>query len=132
MTAKTQRNRLEEPEKNVAFAQQLLPRLKTLPGVRAAAVGSALPLEYNYRQKTLVLGDGPPLPVGQRPQANTISISPERIRWGRNFGGPFRKSHRPTRTSGLSRRLRARPSIQLNVIGTLRGQGNSNGHQLLV
>jgi predicted permease len=77
MTAKTQRNRLEEPEKTRAFAQQLLPRLKALPGVRAAAVGSALPLEYIYRKKTLVFGDGPPLPIGQRPQANTISISPE-------------------------------------------------------
>ena len=47
MTAKTQRNRLEEPEETVAFAQRLLPRLKALPGVRAAAVGSALPLELH-------------------------------------------------------------------------------------
>jgi predicted permease len=77
MTAKTQRNRSEDPEKTRAFAQQLLPRLKALPGVRAAAVGSALPLEDIYRKKTLAFGDGQPLPVGQRPQANTISISPE-------------------------------------------------------
>jgi predicted permease len=77
LTAKTQRNRLEEPEKTRAFAQQLLPRLKALPGVRGAAIGGALPLEYNQRQKTLAFGSGPPLPAGRIPQAYTISISPE-------------------------------------------------------
>jgi predicted permease len=92
MTAKTQRNRLEKPEKTVAFAQQLVPRLKALPGVRAAAVGGALPLEYNQRKKTLAFGDGPPLPAGQLPEAYTISISPEyfavtdtRLLQGRSF-----------------------------------------------
>jgi predicted permease len=78
MTAKTQRNLSEEPEKTRAFAQQLLPRLKALPGVHAAAIGSALPLEdIYYRQRPLAFGDGPPLPVGQRPEAYAISISPE-------------------------------------------------------
>jgi putative ABC transport system permease protein len=77
LTAKVQRNYPEEPEKTRAFAQQLLPRLKALPGVNAAAIGSALPLEHIYRGRTLAFGDGPPLPVGQRPEARSISISPE-------------------------------------------------------
>ena len=77
LTAKVQRNYSEEPEKTKAFAQQLLPRLKALPGVNAVAVGSGLPLEHIYRGRTLAFGDGPPLPVGQRPNARTISISPE-------------------------------------------------------
>jgi predicted permease len=77
LTAKVQRNPSEEPEKTKAFAQQLLPRLKAIPGVHAAAIGSALPLEYVYRGRTLAFGDGPPLPVGQRPGARSISISPE-------------------------------------------------------
>jgi predicted permease len=51
--------------------------LRALPGVQAAAIGSALPLEHIYRGRTLAFGDGPPLPVGQRPDARTVSISPE-------------------------------------------------------
>jgi predicted permease len=77
LTAKVQRNFSEEPEKTRAFAQQLLPRLKALPGVQAAAIGSSLPLEHDYRGRTLAFGDGPPLPVGQRPGARAISISPD-------------------------------------------------------
>jgi putative ABC transport system permease protein len=92
LTAKVQRNFSEEPEKTIAFAQQLLPRLKALPGVQAAAIGGALPLEHVYRGRTLAFGDGPPLPVGQRPDARTISISPDyfaatgtRLLQGRTF-----------------------------------------------
>jgi predicted permease len=77
LTARVQRNPSEEPEKTKAFAQQLLPRLQALPGVEAAAIGSGLPLEHIYRGRTLAFGDGPPLPVGQRPDVRTISISPE-------------------------------------------------------
>jgi len=77
LTAKVQRNPSEEPEKTTAFAQQLQPRLQAIPGVQAAAIGSALPLEHVYREKTLAFGAGPPLPVGQRPGALSISISPE-------------------------------------------------------
>ncbi len=92
LTAKVQRNPSEDPEKTKAFAQQLLPRLKAIPGVQAAAIGSALPLEHIYRGRTLAFGDGPPLPVGQRPGARSISISPEyfaatgtRLLRGRSF-----------------------------------------------
>lgn len=77
LTAKVQRNYPEEPEKTRAFAQQLLPRLHALPGVSAAAIGSTLPLEHDYQGRSLAFGDGPPLPVGERPDALTISISPE-------------------------------------------------------
>jgi predicted permease len=77
LTAKVQRNGAEEPEKTRAFAQQLLPRLKALPGVHAAAIGTALPLEEIFQTRTLAFGDGPPLPAGQRPGAYSISISPE-------------------------------------------------------
>jgi predicted permease len=77
LTAKLQRNYPEEPEKTREFGQQLLRRLKALPGVNAAAIGSGLPLEHIYRGRSLAFGDGPPLPVGQRPNARSISISPE-------------------------------------------------------
>jgi predicted permease len=77
LTVKVERNPAEEPEKTTEFGQQLLPRLQATPGVQAAAIGSALPLEHVYRGRTLAFGDGPPLPVGQRPGARSISISPE-------------------------------------------------------
>jgi predicted permease len=77
LTAKVQRNPSEKPEKTKAFTQQLLPRLKEIPGVHAAAIGTKLPLEHIFQGRTLAFGDGPPLPVGQRPNARSISISPE-------------------------------------------------------
>ena len=77
LTAKIQRNYPEDPEKTKAFVQQVLPRLKALPGVNAVAIGTALPLEHVFWDRSLAFGDGPPLPVGQRPGALTISISPE-------------------------------------------------------
>jgi putative ABC transport system permease protein len=77
LTAKVERNGSEESEKTKAFAQQLLPRLKALPGVHAAAIGSALPLEDIWQTTNLAFGDGPPLPVGKRPEAYIISISSE-------------------------------------------------------
>ncbi len=77
LTAKVQRNPSEKPEKTKAFVQRLLPRLEAIPGVRAAAIGTTLPLEQDYRGRTLAFGDGPPLPVGQRPDARVISISPQ-------------------------------------------------------
>lgn len=77
LTAKVQRNPSEQPEKAIAFVQQLLPRLKALPGVHVAAIGTELPLEEIYLQRSLAFGDGPPLPPGQRPDAYVISISPQ-------------------------------------------------------
>jgi len=77
LTAKVQRPPSEDPEKTKAFVQQLLPRLKAIPGVHAAAVGTKLPLEHIYQGRTIAFGDGPQLPVGQRPDARTISVSPE-------------------------------------------------------
>ncbi len=92
LTAEMRRDPSDEPEKTRTFVQQLLPRLQALPGVHAAAIGSALPLEDVYTSRTLAFGDGPPLPVGQRPGAYSISISPQyfaatgtRLLQGRTF-----------------------------------------------
>ncbi|WP_213804064.1 ABC transporter permease [Granulicella sp. dw_53] len=92
LTARMQRNLSEELEKTRAFAHQLLPQVQVLPGVKVAAIGSALPLEDNGWNRTLAFGDRSPLPVGQRPGAYIISISPEyfavtgtRLLQGRTF-----------------------------------------------
>ena len=75
LTVKVQRNPYEDTDKTRPFAQPLLLRLKAIPGVQAAAIGTALPLEVVYKGRTLAFGSGPPLPPGQRPDARSISIS---------------------------------------------------------
>jgi predicted permease len=102
LTAKVQRNPSDDPKKTEAFADQLLPRLQALPGVQVAAIGSTLPLEHDYKGRTLAFGDGPPLPVGQRPSALSIGISPDyfaatgtRLLQGRTFTGSDNESAEP-------------------------------------
>jgi ABC-type antimicrobial peptide transport system permease subunit len=45
--------------------------------VDVAAVGSVLPLDHDFRGRAFAFGDGPPLPVGQRPDSRSISVSPD-------------------------------------------------------
>lgn len=75
LTAQMQRNWSEPPEKVISFVDELLPRLKALPGVRAAAIASVLPLQRCY-DAPLAFGAGPPLPRLERPRALRISVSP--------------------------------------------------------
>ncbi len=80
LTAQMQRNYTEAPEKTRRFAQQLLPRLQALPGVQAAAIASALPLERIGPNTAIVPGDGPLPPIGERTTSCAISVSPEYFR----------------------------------------------------
>ena len=61
------------------FVDQLLPRLQAIPGVRTAAVASALPLsgEMNCPNSMLAFGDAPLPPPGERPGGCVISITPD-------------------------------------------------------
>jgi len=60
------------------FVDQLLPRLRAIPGVRTAAVASALPLDKMLCPNTaLVLGEGPLPPLGERQGGCAISITPD-------------------------------------------------------
>lgn len=68
------------PEKLTNFVQQLLPRLQALPGVQAAAIASALPLQDCPRETRLKFAGGPALSYMAQPRACTISISPEYFR----------------------------------------------------
>ncbi len=94
LTAQTQRNRSEAPPKLSNFVEKLLPRLQALPGVQAAAIASALPLQHCPRSPRLKFGDGPPLSYSAQPRACAITVSPQYFRavgthvlQGRPFSG---------------------------------------------
>ena len=80
LTGQIQRNRSEAPEKLSGFVQQLLPRLQALPGVQAAAIASALPLQNCPRTRRLKFGDGPQPSYLAQPRACSISVSPQYFR----------------------------------------------------
>lgn len=63
------------------FVHQLLPRLQAVPGVRAAAVASALPLEHAPCPNTAIaLGEGPLPPRPERKAGCVIAITPDYFR----------------------------------------------------
>jgi predicted permease len=61
------------------FVDQLLPRLRAIPGVRTAAVTSALPLDQMFfcPNTMLAFGGGPLPPPGERPGGCAITITPD-------------------------------------------------------
>jgi len=60
------------------FVDQLLPRLQAIPGVRTAAMASALPLDKISCPNTMLgFGDGPLPPPLQRQGGCVISITPD-------------------------------------------------------
>lgn len=61
------------------FVDQLLPRLQAIPGVRTAAVTSALPLDKMFfcPNTMIAFGDGPLPPPGERQGGCIISITPD-------------------------------------------------------
>jgi len=70
--------RYPEPEKKVAFCNQLLERAARIPGVRAAALFHPLPLSDDFDQ-TAVEILGHPYPVGQEPRADRYIVSSNAI-----------------------------------------------------
>ena len=65
-----------DPQKQIAFFDELLRRVSTTPGVRQAAISAALPL--NFKRITPVLPEGQPeVPLPQRPFIDIEAISPQ-------------------------------------------------------
>jgi putative ABC transport system permease protein len=80
LSAQLRRNYPDPPQKLRNFLQQLLPPLQALPGVQAAAVASALPLEKIGPNTAILPGEGPLPPPETWPVFCAISISPEYFR----------------------------------------------------
>jgi predicted permease len=80
LTAQLRRNYPDPPEKLRDFVGQLLPRLRALPGVQAAAFASALPLQSIAPNTAILPGDDPVPPPMETQVCSAISISPEYFR----------------------------------------------------
>lgn len=80
LTARFQRNYSEAPKKTTGFVQQLLGRLRALPGVQTAAIASTLPLQNITPNNAILPGDGPLPPMKQRQTYCAISVSSDYFR----------------------------------------------------
>jgi putative ABC transport system permease protein len=66
----------ETPQQQIAFYNRVLNAVRALPGLQAAAVSSALPLNTSRISPALPEGQ-PAVPFGQRPILNIQTISPD-------------------------------------------------------
>jgi putative ABC transport system permease protein len=67
---------LKTPEQLVAFYDDLLQRVRQIPGVKAAAGTTLLPGQGRNRDDTFTIREHPPLPKGQVLDAATIFVDP--------------------------------------------------------
>jgi macrolide transport system ATP-binding/permease protein len=74
--------------KGRALQKQALERIRTLPGIEAAALVDNIPLSLNYNSSTIYLEGQPPTPASQLPLAIPSSVSPDYFRtMGISFRG---------------------------------------------
>ena len=69
-----------ELQQRIGFAQEVLPKLRALPGVEAAAIASGLPLRPNTWQMPFVLDGRTPAPSAQTPLMDACAVSPDYFR----------------------------------------------------
>ena len=89
------RVRYPEPDQQVRFFAQLLPKLQALPGVEAVGGVDPLPFSGNSRASTFTIAGAPPVPSGQdAPNASHLTVVAGYfeamkipLRSGRTFGG---------------------------------------------
>jgi predicted permease len=66
--------------KGRALQKQALERIRSLPGIEAAALVDNIPLSLNYNSATIYLEGQPPTPASQLPLAIPSSVSPDYFR----------------------------------------------------
>jgi predicted permease len=87
------RSRYDSPEKIVRFYDQLVEKVRRLPGVRAASICNNAPFDHHEWDSSFHITGTPPDPPGREPISEMAIISPDyfralgmRIQRGRNFG----------------------------------------------
>jgi putative ABC transport system permease protein len=70
-------SRYANKEEQTAFFQQLLDRVKTLPGVEAASAVLSLPLTGAFESTDLILPGTESLPDAERPEADYTIVTPD-------------------------------------------------------
>jgi putative ABC transport system permease protein len=86
-------SRYDSPEKIVRFYDQLVEKVRQLPGVSAAAICNNAPFDHNEWDSSFHITGTPPDPHGQEPSSEMAIVSPDYFRSlgmaisrGRNFG----------------------------------------------
>jgi putative ABC transport system permease protein len=72
--------RYDTDEKVARFNDQLIERIRSLPGVEAAALGSNIPFDNNEWDSSFHLTGTPPYPPGERPEAEVNHVTPNYFR----------------------------------------------------
>ncbi|HZR05385.1 MAG TPA: ABC transporter permease [Candidatus Udaeobacter sp.] len=72
--------RYDTDEKVARFNDQLVERIRALPGVEAAALGSNIPFDDNEWDSSFHLTGTPPYPPGERPEAEINVVTPDYFR----------------------------------------------------
>jgi putative ABC transport system permease protein len=72
--------RYDTDEKVARFNDQLVERIRALPGVEAAALGSNIPFDNNEFDSSFHLTGTPPHPPGERPEAEVNVVTPDYFR----------------------------------------------------
>jgi putative ABC transport system permease protein len=72
--------RYDTDEKVARFNDQLVERIRALPGVEAAALGLNIPFDDNEWDSSFHLTGTPPYPPGERPEAEINVVTPDYFR----------------------------------------------------
>ena len=72
--------RYDTDEKIARFNDQLIERVRALPAVEAAALGSNVPFDNNEFDSSFHLTGTPPYPPGERPEAEVNVVTPDYFR----------------------------------------------------
>ncbi|PZR72941.1 MAG: hypothetical protein DLM52_11935 [Chthoniobacterales bacterium] len=72
--------RYDTDEKIARFNDQLVERVRALPGVEAAALGSNIPFDDNESDSSFHITGTPAFPPGQEPEAEVNAITPDYFR----------------------------------------------------
>jgi len=107
------------PEQRLTFFQQLLERVRAIPGVQSAATNSGLPLSGGAWGRSLTVEGFPVLSVGEAPMINHCVISPDYFKTmgipilkGRDFNG---RDRAPERGSEVAVRGEVQPGASTGV-----------------
>src|SRR4030095_13555786 len=73
-------SRYDSSEKIVRFYDQLLERVKQLPGVSAAAISNNVPFDHHEWDSSFHITGPPPDPPGQEPISEMAIVSPDYFR----------------------------------------------------
>ena len=69
--------RYRQPAQKIAFFQEVVEKLRAIPGVEAAGIANAVP--FNAEQRTFMIQGQPAVPAAERPKARYFAISPGQL-----------------------------------------------------